>query len=121
MKMLLRVLLLMLLLLGVGGAARTASAAGHQAIITWGLPADATAGTTYSIYRMAGACPAFPGTGFTLLTAGVTALTYTDLTVTVGTWCYYAEQVQNNTNSVPSNLAGGTAAPLAVIITVVVN
>jgi len=96
-------------------------AAGHSALLNWTAPSDATVGTTYSVYRMSGACPATPGTAFTLLASGVTTTTYTDATVTVGTWCYYVEQVQNSTNSVPSNLAGGTAAPFAATITVTVN
>ena len=98
-----------------------AFAAGHSATLSWAAPSDATSGTTYNLYRLAGSCPAAPTTGFTLLSAGITATTYTDSTVTVGSWCYYVTQVQNSTNSAPSNLAGGTAAPLAVFITVTVN
>lgn len=97
------------------------AATGHSATLTWAAPSDATTGTTYSVYRMSGACPSAPGTAFSLLAAGITTTSYTDSTVTVGTWCYYVEQVQNSTNSAPSNLAGGTAAPLAVIIQVTVN
>ena len=94
----------------------------HSTTLNWSAPSDATSSTTYSIYRMSGACPAAPGTAFTLLTSGVTGTTYTDNTITVGTWCYYVEQVQNGTNSAPSNMAGGTAAPNApILISVTVN
>jgi len=91
-------------------------ASAHSAALSWSAPSDATSSTTYSIYRMSGACPAAPGTAFTLLTSGVTATAYTDSTVTVGTWCYYVEQVQNSTSSGPSNMSGGTAAPNAPIL-----
>lgn len=102
-------------------SALPARAAGHSAVLTWVAPSDATSGTTYTVYRMSGACPAAPGTAFSLLASGITATTYTDTSITVGTWCYYVEQVQNGTSSNPSNLAGGTAAPLAVTIQVTVN
>jgi hypothetical protein len=93
-----------------------AFAASHQAVLNWTASSDAVPSSTYSIFRASGACPAAPGTGFTLLASGVTGTTFTDTTITVGTWCYYVEQVQNGTNSAPSDLAGGTAAPLAPIL-----
>jgi len=93
-----------------------AFAAGHQAVLNWTASTDAVPSSTYSVFRMAGACPAAPNTSFTLLASGVTGTTYTDTTITVGTWCYYVEQVQNGTNSAPSDLAGGTAAPFAPVL-----
>lgn len=116
MKMLRRLLFSFVLIVG------PLFAAGHSAALSWTAPSDATSGTTYTIYRAAEACPAAPDTNFSLLTSGVTTTSYTDSTVTVGTWCYYVEQVQNSTSSAPSNLAGGTAAPNPVAaLTVVVK
>lgn len=90
--------------------------AGHSAALNWSAPSDAVSSTTYSIYRSNETCPAAPDTTFTLLTTGVTGTSYTDTSIGVGNWCYYVEQVQNSVSSAPSNMAGGTAAPLAPIM-----
>jgi hypothetical protein len=116
---------LILFLLVVLALAIPSFAQGHSAVITWPAPSDAVAASTYKVYRASGACPASaPGTlTWTNLTATpISALTYTDSTITVGAWCYYVTQVQAGIESVPSNPAGGTARPNAIsVITVVIT
>jgi len=97
----------------------------HQVVLTWALPDDATAVSTYNVYRAAGLCPA-TGLGtatYTKLNAvPITGLTYTDTTVKVGgQYCYYGTQVQNGIESVPSNTGGGTVTPHTIIIQLVVS
>jgi len=112
------------ILCGLGLAVASAQAGPHSAVITWTTPADAVSGSAYNVYRASGACPA---SGLGSLTFGavnaspVSALTYTDSTVTVGTYCFYVTQVQNGTESLPSILAGGQVRPNVVTITVTLN
>lgn len=93
-----------------------AGTTGHSIVLTWAAPSDAVSTSTYNVYRLSATCPATP-TGFTSLTTGVTTLTYTDATVTVGSWCYYVTQVQNSIESNPSNMAGTSVKPLAPVLT----
>jgi hypothetical protein len=84
----------------------------HNVVLTWSLPADAVAGSTYNVYRAPGVC----GTGgqvfAKLNSAGIVPLTYTDSTVAIGnSYCYYGTQVQNAVESAASNTAGGTVIP----------
>jgi hypothetical protein len=96
----------------------------HSATLSWAAPSDAVASSTYNIYRAAGACP-LSGLGtltFSKLnTAPITALTYTDTTVGVGSWCYYGTQVQNGVESVPSNTAGGNVVPNGITIQLILK
>jgi len=101
-----------------------AQAAGHQAQLNWTTPSDATSSSAYNVYRANAVCPA-SGTGtltWTKITATpVAALTYTDTTITVGSWCYYVTQVQGTHESPPSNTAGGDALPNSPSITVIIQ
>lgn len=98
--------------------------AAHQAVLTWVAPTDAVAGSTYNVYRASGGCPA---TGVGTLTfakvnaGGVTALTYTDSGLAVGVYCYYVTQVQNASESIPGNTAGGPVKPNTVTIQIVIS
>ena len=105
-------------------------AQGHSAVITWSAPSDAIVGETYNVYRAPLACSAavtggaiIPGPGWTKLNSTpITALTYTDATITAGSWCYYVSAVQNGVESIPSSPIGGTAKPNTVtIVTIIVN
>lgn len=91
----------------------------HTATLTWGAPSDAIPTSAYNIYRATGTCPA-SGLGSLVFSkidsAPITSLTYTDSTVTVGnSYCYYATQVQNGTESVPGVTSGGTVRPGTVV------
>ena len=87
-----------------------AAATVHSVVLTWLASADA--GVAYNVYRLAGTCPSSGTAGFTLLASAVTALTYTDTTVTVGSsFCYYATATLNGLESVPSNLAPAVIIP----------
>lgn len=76
---------------------RPAQAQGaHSAVLTWTLSTDdvttsCTAGANclQNVYRAPGACS--PTSSFTLLTPtalGATVTTFTDSTITPGSWCY---------------------------------
>lgn len=96
----------------------------HSAAVSWSAPSDAISSSTYNVYRAPGACPA-SGLGtltFVKLNATpITGLSYTDTTITVGSWCFYGTQVQNGVESAPSNTAGGNVSPNAPTITVVLK
>jgi len=91
----------------------------HSVALTWTASTDAAANPsiTYAVYRLNGACPAVAptsvsGSGFTQINAtGITTTTYTDSTVTPGTYCYFATAFINSTQSVPSNDAQGIIQP----------
>lgn len=96
-----------------------AMAASHSVALTWTASTDSTTATpgTVNVYRATGACPT-SGIGtlsYTALATGqAPAGTYTDSTVTVGTYCYYVTATIGGVASGPSStfLAGiGPAAP----------
>lgn len=72
---------LALFLFGTSAFAQTT----HKAVLTWTDTLNPT-GTTYNIYRAPGLCSGTPV--FAKLASGVTALTYTDSTVTTGNYCF---------------------------------
>ena len=102
---------------------RNISAAGsHSSVLTWPLsPDDTTANCTapatcsQNIYRANTGC-AVANPPLTLLTSvASTATTYTDSTITPGTWCYSvtfvlsgAESVKNTTQTVVLPAPPGT-------------
>ena len=106
------------------GILQASAQTAHSATLTWSAPSDATTGSTYNIYRATGACPT---SGLGTLTfakvnaAPITALTYVDSGLTVGTYCYYATQVQSSTESLPSNTAGGPARPGTITVQIVIQ
>jgi len=114
-----RLLAILLLLLATGASAQST---GHSAVLTWAAPSDATAASTYNIYRANAVCPT-SGTGTLTFTKinSTSALTYTDSTIIVGNWCYYVTQVASGIESAPSNTAGGQARPNTVTIQLVIN
>lgn len=85
----------------------------HSVTLTWVNPAQNPTGTTTSLYRLTGTCPASPPvtsppSGFTQLTTGLTTSTYTDSSVAGGTtYCYVAVAVSGSSLSAPSNTATG--------------
>jgi hypothetical protein len=82
----------------------------HTVSLTWTASTDG--GASYNVYRLSGACPTAGTSGFSKLTATpVTATSYTDSTVTPGTYCYYATAVLGGAESVPSNLASAVILP----------
>ena len=103
---------LLFLLLALVLISTPASVQAHSATITWTAGID---GGTVNIYRISGTCPASTttGTGTKLTSTPVTGLTYVDSTVTLGTFCYYATDVLNSSESVPSNLVPAVILPAA--------
>ena len=94
---------LVLLLLGF---AYPAVGQTHTASLTWGASPDAATnpGLGYNVYRLTGACPVSGTAGFTKInTTLITTLAYSDTTVTIGTFCYYATAALGTVESLPSN------------------
>ena len=97
--------------------------AAHSASLTIVDTVNGT-GTTYNFYRAAGTCPV-NGLGtltwVKLTTTPISGLTYTDNSITVGAWCFYATAIVNGVESAPSNTAGGTAKPNTITFSVVIQ
>src|ERR1700722_1839296 len=88
----------------------------HSAIVTWTDTLNPT-GTTYNVYRAAGACPATPPTsttGFTKLNpnAAASGLTYVDSSIVSGTYSYLVTAVVGGVETAPSPCGQGTV-PIA--------
>jgi hypothetical protein len=86
----------------------------HSASLSWTASSDAAANPTlgYNVYRLAGACPASGTAGFTKLTATpLKTTTFSDTTVSLGTFCYYVTATLNGAESVPSNTASAVILP----------
>lgn len=93
----------------------------HRVVISWTDTVNPS-GTVYSVYRATAACSANPT--LTKLTSGLTAMTYTDSTVTPGTtYCFAVTANGPGGESAFSNEAGAVipTPPNAVTITVTVN
>lgn len=111
------------LMLGLAGLLKAQTQ--HSATLSWTDPSNPT-GTTYNVYRQTSACPATEPTslaGFTKLnTSIVTGLTFTDSTVTPGSYCYLVTAVVGSAESGPSPDAGASVLPFApVSLTIVVK
>lgn len=94
----------------------------HSVTLTWNVPSDAIATSTYNVYRITATCPTTPLTSASAaLTAGfaklnsapLTATTDVDSSVTPGTYCYFVTQVQGGLESPPSNNVVGAISPYA--------
>jgi hypothetical protein len=90
-------------------AALKATATSRAVLLTWTASTDA--GAAYNIYRLTGLCPTSGTTGFTNIGTAITATTYTDTTVGVGPYCYYATATLNGEESTPSNLVSANVLP----------
>ena len=76
-------------------------------------------GTTYTVKRGAGPCASSPT--FAVVSAGITALTYTDTPVPPGKYCYVVTATLNGMESDPSNQAEAQVKPFppaALLLTV---
>ncbi len=73
-------------------------AAPHNVVLTWAASTD---GGVVTVYRAPGACST--SSVFAAITTGVAVNTYTDSTVTVGSFCYQVTTVVNSVESGPSN------------------
>jgi hypothetical protein len=97
-----------------------AMAASHSVGLSWTPGSDDTG---FNIYRASGVCPATvtpTTTGFSKLGSS-TVDTYTDATVTLGTWCYFVTGTANSAESAASNSVNPVVAPFApTALTVVV-
>jgi hypothetical protein len=91
--------------------AAAALAQTHSATLTWTNAAGNPTGTTVSIFRLTGSCPATEPTsttGFTSIVTGLTGTTYVDTTVVAATtYCYVAVSVSGSSSSAPSLDAQG--------------
>ena len=95
----------------------------HSATLSWAAPSDATASSTYNVYRATGVCPA-TGLGTLVFSkinsTAITTLSYVDSSVAIGTsYCYYGTQVQGTVEAAPGNTAGGHVVPNGVTIQLV--
>lgn len=96
-------LILLLASFALASAAQTQT---HSVTLIWTDTANPTTGTSYNVYRLAGACPATAPTvsalgGFALLnSAPLTTKTYMDTSVTGGTtYCYGVTAVSGTSQS----------------------
>ena len=100
------------LLLALAPAALSAQTT-KNVVLNWTANADGSdTGGTYNAYRAVGACGT-SGQKFIAIKTGITALTYTDASITPGIYCYYVTAVVNTSESSASNTAGITAPPSA--------
>jgi hypothetical protein len=83
-----------------------ATAAPHNAVLTWTASTD---GGAVTVYRAPGACSS--SSVFVSITTGVAANTFTDSTVTVGSFCYQVTTVVNGNESKPSNQVTAVILP----------
>ena len=95
-----RLFAILLLFAGAASAQTT-----HKAILTWTDTLNPT-GTTYSVYRAPGLCSGTPV--FAKLATGLTAMTYTDSTVTPGNFCFAVTATSNGVESAQSNSVLGS-------------
>ena len=96
-------LLLVLFCLALAGAIpANAQTTTHSVALKW-VDTLNPAGTTYTVLRSPGLCSGTPT--FTILASGLTALAYTDTTVTPGNYCYEVEASVAGVLSAPSNTA----------------
>jgi hypothetical protein len=92
-------------------------------VLSWTASTDAAANPTltYNVYKFSGVCTTTGSPVFTKInTAPVTTLTYTDSTVTTGTFCYYVTAVLNGAESAPSTQVSAVillAAPTLLKVT----
>ena len=97
----------------------------HSVVLHWTASTDAVTYPSlgYNVYRLTTACPTGTPTGATKLNATpVSAVTYTDSTVQVGTNCYYVTSTVNGMESAASNLVAGSPSPAPpTALTVTVN
>jgi hypothetical protein len=75
----------------------------HSVTLNWNAPSDATAGTTYSVYRAPGPCTGTPV--MAKIVSAIVPRTYVDTTVAPGPYCYAVTAVAGGAESVYSNLA----------------
>ncbi len=83
----------------------------HSATLNWNAPSDATAETTYSVYRAPGPCSGTPV--LTKIASGIVPRNYVDASVTPGPYCYAVTAVAGGAESVYSNLAAATVPSFA--------
>lgn len=75
----------------------------HSVKLTWVASIDQIPGMTYTVYKAQSDCSGTPA--FSVLTAGITGLTYEDLAVTPKTYCYAVTANLAGMESVKSNTA----------------
>ena len=83
---------------------------GHSALLGWTPSSDAVANPTliYNVYRSTGGCTG----SFTRVGTAATP-SYTDISITIGTYCYYVTSTLNGAESVPSNTVSAVVLPAA--------
>jgi hypothetical protein len=102
-----RVLIISLVMAGCMKHIPAPNPTGSGRNVTLNWDASTTPDVTYNAYRFAGAC-ATAGAATKPNASPITALTYTDLDVPVGTWCYWATSylvASQSQESAPSNKA----------------
>ncbi len=91
----------------------------HTATVVWTDPDNPSGAATYSVYRATGLCSGSPT--FSKVATALTALSYVDSSVTVGTYCFQITATQSNVESAASPSGSGTVQPFppqTVVVTV---
>ena len=86
----------------------SAQGAPHSVTLNWTASTD---GGVVTVYRAAGVCST--SSVFASITTGVATNTFTDSTVTVGSFCYQVTTVVNGLESKPSNQVTAVVLPQA--------
>ena len=104
-----------------------AQAASHSAVLTWVVSTDDTttacsatgATCAQNVYRAPSGCAVTNPAFVTLTSLAATATTYTDSSITPGTWCYSVTFALNGTESVKNTaqVILPPAAPTSLTIT----
>ena len=84
----------------------TPASAAHNVVLTWTASPD---GGVVTVYRAPGACST--SSVFASIASGVAVNTYTDSTVTVGSFCYQVTTVVTGVESKPSNQVTAVILP----------
>lgn len=90
----------------------SAMASSYSVALAW---ASGVNDSGYNVYRSTGKCPAVVNpsvTGFSKVGSSTTT-SYTDSSVTAGTWCYFVTGTDAGTESAPSNAATSYVVPAA--------
>jgi hypothetical protein len=116
-----KILLLVSLLMFCAALEAQTKPPAHGVDIVIGKPVDATPASLYKIYRANGLCSTNP-TVFTQMGLPTASLTYSEDDPANTSFCFYATQVANGFESVPSNKVSVTTlsdpnAPSGITVT----
>src|SRR5882724_11546063 len=108
-----KILSLAVLLAAAAFSGHAQAALTHSVKLTW-VDGNNPAGVTYSVWRATGLCSGAPS--FSKLATGLTALTYTDLAVTPGHYCYQVTATVAGVDSASSNAVNPIVPSFPVVL-----